>query len=458
MLYYYLIEIIAHLKSTDQKNVLTIDECVPWFFKTIIRTQLQVNVIDRSSLKDRFVFYLRYTIGPIKRLLSCYKFRSRANQFDRFANSNILFYKINSDLTRLKGFPDYLVKNYGKVIVVDNSLLKIKRLFLETDERTYYINPFNLSDFFICLYLTFKLKIEMKRSFNSYKMKLPFLFVLKNQSFFQTLFVLIKEKAYTQLYKSLNPNSVIVSSTFGDPMKRMPLITAKRLDISTILFACRPFLSELRSEDRLIKPDLRNYHNSTIGDETIVLDNASLNHVTGYSTQINVEKFMNSLKGYSTGTIIRDSLLFLFAGKFLNRNLQFIIDELINVGVYFDIIYYREHPNYKINELQKRKLSEISRNVVCLTGKHWSDIEFRRTLAVSINTTAAIDAAERGAAVLWLPYLSEQSLQFIPVMDKLGARSNNNNQTITFIQRFQKDKNFREFQSKLTVKQFEEYV
>jgi hypothetical protein len=76
-------------------------------------------------------------------------------------------------------------------------------------------------------------------------------------------------------------------------------------------------------------------------------------------------------------------------------------------------------------------------NFVDCSAIQMMHIEFRSTIAIAINSTAAVEACSYGAGVIWLPYLNYRSVIFYPVMKILGAFFNNDDEFSNFTIRIQ---------------------
>ena len=451
---YYFIEIIEYLiKEFNEISELKIYTRVTKSFKTLLKKKFIFKIIDKTDVTEKIKQRLRFKIGPLKTI-----FQILAKSF--FISSS-LKNKLPDDLVlilnplersnaRLKGFPNFLETKFTNVFFLDRSLLKIKKFGFSGEQ--YNIKPYKLSVFFKAFVKALKFTKDKyfflkEKDYNS----IGFINYLNEQSFLQTYFIRIKTLAYEEVFKQLNPKCVVVSSTFGDPQKRMPLIIAKKLGIDTILFSCRSFITNMRSEDRIIKPDLLEYNNSTIGNNIYIFDKPSYNHlllsgfpqerIKIYNPQKNIVKEYNN--NNNNNCFYSNSILLLFAHPSYNNSIINLMETLNNQGVKFETILYREHPNDRLTNKQIQLLQDICDNLECISEKLWSDLKFSNVLSITSNSTSGIDAVSRGATLLWLPFLTEHSIQFSQMINNLGYVANNKNEFSIFINNFINDKKFK---------------
>ena len=242
-------------------------------------------------------------------------------------------------------------------------------------------------------------------------------------------------------------------------MNRLALSEAKRFGAQTTVFSCRPFLTENRSEDRLIYSDLKGYNKTTLGDEFIVLDKLSKDHLKKYNYQGRIQLYEFEQANNKDNLLhLKNGLLLLFAGTYLNKSLIELLRDLKTEELRYPVLYYREHPSKKIAQEQYDQLKSVTDKVVCLTGKLWSELYFENVIAVTCNTTAAIDAVSRGCTLLWLPYISEQSLQFSELMDIVGERSDTFEESIKFLKKYNQDTAFRLTVEERIKVQYQQYI
>jgi hypothetical protein len=444
---YYLIELIKHLEiNYNGINEVRLCKAIPMSFKTMLKRELKSKVVNKAPLKTELKLYIRYKLGPLKSIFRILKtsIKYRTKEVKKLPSDTALILKpIYKSYSRLKGFPDELKQRHANIFILDSRLFTVKDY---TSGEETIINPFKASVFLRALKETFSFISFKKKFIKENKARIgDYGAYLKHQSFLQSYYVKLRKLAYLELFKQLNPSSLVVSSTFGDPQKRMPLIMAKWQGVETILFSCRPFITNMRSEDRLIVPDLLNHHNSTIGDEIFIFDKPSFDHLTKSGVQKDKIKLYvprqkpsqnNKTNNYS------NSILLLFAHDSYNDGLIRLFCTLKNEGVTFHSLLFREHPNVTLTEKQLQSLKDVCPNLVAITSELWHNLKFINVLALTSNSTSGIDALSRGASLLWLPFLTEHSLQFTNMMDTLGYTVLNKMEFNQFIRNYLRNLEF----------------
>lgn len=445
---YYIIEIITHInKQFDVIKELRIYTAVTKSFKSILKQNFNFKIIDKTPFLQIIRLQLRFKLGPLKTIFQivCNSF-FLSSSFKRKLpdNSALILTSLKISNARLKEFPSFLDSQFSNVYFLDISLLKIKK-FNSTGEQ-FILKPYKLSIFFKAFVKTL-IHIKDKNLFikgHNYNRN-GFIKYLNQQSFLQTYFVRLKKMAYEEVFKQLYPKCLVVSSTFGDPQKRMPLIAAKQLEIDTILFSCRPFITKMRAEDRILQPDLLEYNKSTLGNHIYVFDKPSYNHLllSGIlKEKIDIYIPLQNLQKKHKKYHFSNTILLLFAHFEYNVSIINIMIELKEKGVKYDNLLYREHPSDKLTINQLKSLENISCNLECISTHVWYELELSNVLAITSNSTSGIDAISRGATLLWLPYLTEHSIQFSYMMKNLGYIAENRKDTFEFIINFLRNKKF----------------
>lgn len=440
VLNYYILEILARLKKDNDNLSVTFEVEQPSYFYAALKYTLKIAFEDKAPLILRWKRLIRYRFGPIQRILAQENFLCIKKKHTEIkSDESYILYDINSDLTRLKGFPNYLTSKGEKINILDHSLDKIKAIDSE-NILTLGLRS-SLKDWFDMV----RKGIKLWRLTKSLKViganKSIFVYVISNQSFFQSFYMVYKERLFYRTFTKLKPSKLYVSTTFGDPVKRLAISTANSLGIDTAVFSCRPYITKMRSEDRLIEADILNYNQTTIGRSFYVLDKWSREHLISSGYQGGVIDYRFNVTGVELKEKcinFNKGIMFLFADQYLNKGLMYMADLLISENYKIDVLYYREHPLVKISESVIRKLKTLSHKVICLTGTQWNALTFDDTLAITCNTTAAIDAVNRGCSLLWLPFISEQSLQFSEVMNAVGHKSVNYDEAVYHVKEFLK--------------------
>ncbi len=398
---------------------------------------IEDNIFEIHYYRDRFDNYLKSVIrqqfGPIKYLVNYFisglNFK-RPKLNKSVEESAFIFSNYQSNLNRLKDFHSDL--NVDNVYILDHSLTKIVDIHSRNEFSTFAYNIHTIYRALAKTYLFYEQRKEViKGTRNSL-----FSTYLYKQTFFQTFYVLLRWEAYHKIFERHKPKQIIVSSAFGDPLRRMPLGAASNTSLKTVLFLCRPNLSYLRAEDRLIRPDLLAYNQTSIGDEIVVLDKYSYEYLCdcGISPEIVKVYNFNNKKAPEAKNRFENGVLLLFAHNKYNDDIIDTLERFINRGLIFNCIYFREHPTVKITKNQIKRLKKIASNVINITKFNWVEISFKNVITFTANSTSAIDANVCGAEVAWCPFYTEHSTQFYPIMKKNGYILNSEQEFYNFLQ------------------------
>ena len=420
--HYYILEQIIELSQTHQINNVVVKYPFPVAAIELFKNNLDFNVIYSANFLFRVKIWFRYKFGPLKDLLNTVLFslsysHKSVQKLKDCINGQIVLARVNHRNERIKGYPQGLLKN-GDVFILDITLLKIENIHTN---RIYRIKV-------ISLRIILNSIIKLIR-FNAYKKSYikrkevynkNFVAYIKGQSLFQTFYIFILEELYRKIFISLKPISVTVSSTFGDPRKRLPLYVSKSLNIKSILFSCRPYLSKLRSEDRLINADLEEYHHACIGDEIIMLDEFSKKYAESFN--INKPVFIFETKESNSINVrrINNSIILLLTDIETNNHLLFDLKKYTKSFGLFSKLYYKEHPNDRLTLPQKEIVRTISDDNESISGLSWSEIVINNSVAIVSNSTAGIEASYSGAKIFWTPYMSKGGLFLYPLMKSVG--------------------------------------
>lgn len=429
---YYIVEILMFLKQKGEIEEIKVLSVLD--FQTIRAIKDNVTDVCYTSNRYRTFFksFIRQHFGPIKYLLNYFvsSLNFKGPKFKKnIDNSAFIFSNYQSNLNRLKDF--HLDLNVDNVFILDHTLTKIVETNSKKQFSTFSYNTHTIYRALVKIHLFYKQRREVIKETNNNLFSTR----LKKQTFFQTLYVLLRWEAYQEIFRKYKPKQLIVSSAFGDPFRRMPLGAAKQVDIKTVLFLCRPNLSYLRAEDRIIQPDIFTYNQTSIGDNIIVLDTSSYESLcdSGISPDcVKVYDFRNMSKPEAKN-IFENGILILFAHNKYNDDIITTLEKFVKQGLSLKYVYFREHPSIKITNHQIKRLEEIASNVINITKYNWVDISFRNVITFTANSTSAIDANSCGAEVAWCPYYTEHSTQFYPIMKNFGHICNSEMEFYNFL-------------------------
>jgi len=442
VLEYFLVELIRFLQmQAPVERINTRYHLKPWVVNEIEKLT-ELKITDEVSSKDKIFTFVRMKFGPIKYLMEYYSNFLKTKHTIPVAdtlNSVFIFYNLNDKLTRLKGFGELLGSK--KQFSLDTSLNELRS---EESSHVYSAGHVGLKKVWESLVNTYHFKRKTGKL--SLENKSIFYYHVKDQSFLQSFYIFLRWEALKQLFDRYSPSELIIISTFGDPLNRMPIAVAKERNISTVLFSCRPMLSSYRPEDRIIDADLRGYNDTSIGDSIVIFDKISRNHLI--KSNINnslIYTFSTSPSSSNSEKLYEDAILVLFANGYYNALYIEYLKKLNKRGFNIGRLLYREHPSHPLFDSQKEELRNLSDHCESLSDLKWSDFKLNNVLTFVCDSTAAIDAVSRGGSVLWVPYLSYDSMMFKTVMDTVGDTCENESELLQKIVSYFTDDTYRQF-------------
>jgi hypothetical protein len=372
-----------------------------------------VNIVVKSSFFETIKKTFRNQFGPIKVLFIYFtiliKKEMKENEaFKLTANKHVFLTNLAISQTRWKDYPNSLALKEKQGYFLDVNLKQYSDIHTN---RRLNIKLFTRNNLIIAVkdsYNIFRISQRDKNAETSiFQQKVI------NQSFLQTLTVVWRFYAWETLFIKYSVTDIHVMTTFGDPFKRLPLAVAKRTGVVGHIFACRPYLSSYRSEDRIISIDTLEESICQIPNDIIVLDKYSQNQLTKFGV---VASIYNPISK-SIKITADDGLLLLFSDATFNVNIIKLISRLKGLKLN---LYIREHPLVKLDDHLKEQLLLTGNSVTDLNQYDWSELHFRNVLTFSANTTAGLDAIARGCDLFWLPFLSQNFLQFAGYANDTG--------------------------------------
>jgi hypothetical protein len=428
---YYLLEILSYINKKYKIEKVEIHYFLPKPVINKISSILPVSL--KYSKKYLINNYIRYQLGPLKYLVSNFFksfLRKRGSKGIEGKNNVVCITNNYFSTVRYKDFPTLLSKKFN-VYLLNISLTKMKNHLTKKEIR--------LNSYSIRLY--FKSFFKSLKQYNSFhstlkKIKNPSVFSLKlkKQSFLQTFYVVLRYETLKKIFSTNKFKYVITITTIGEPLMRMVCAVARVKKIKTIVFSCRYFLSNLRAEDRIIKLDFSSSNGDFFTDFFISFDKISKNHLMQAGVNINSIYTYNEEKKENEQKYINNGIVLLFSSPPYNDKLLTLFETAVKKGFKFENVYYREHPNKGISEEHMKRFKNIFKKNICLNKYKWVEITFINVLAFSSNSTSGIDASSRGASIIWLPFLTEQSIQFKPMMDAIGEVCYDENEFLSFIE------------------------
>ncbi|MGB0805832.1 MAG: hypothetical protein ACPGRC_04020 [Salibacteraceae bacterium] len=378
--------------------------------------------IESVSLKKtvKLKVRLKKTIGPMSYIFGHVKntFFSKVKNNSTVPAIDTLVYKaIRKGTTRFRGFLEE--PENTNAFILDENLQFIK----SPNGKINRIAPFSVTLFAVAFYKALQLHFWGFRKLLESNSLVESL--IKEQSIFQSVYLLYRFEIMKQILGRLNPKQVIVSTSFSDPNNRMFMEASKTMNIPITVLSCRPFLSKYRPEDRIIEEELSVRYNALSLDKFVVFNENDRNYVRSFpylSDKVVMFSPENN-KGFKKTTRFNNGVLILFAHQSYNKYIIELLKRIIPKD-YKGRIFYREHPNVKLTTLELIKLKQIG-NVKCLNQNNWHNMIFEKVVTFTSNSTAVFEAQKRGCDVLWLTYLSINSLQFYELFSNSGTICNN---------------------------------
>lgn len=93
-------------------------------------------------------------------------------------------------------------------------------------------------------------------------------------------------------------------------------------------------------------------------------------------------------------------------------------------------------------------LSDAVKSLVAAMDPDWQDatgqdyqncIERRKTVAVTVFSTSGVDVAAHGSGLIWLPWITDQSITMCDIMDMVGEMTRNRAELARLLQEFRDD-------------------
>lgn len=175
------------------------------------------------------------------------------------------------------------------------------------------------------------------------------------QSFLQSYFVILREKALNDFLGKHKFNFIVSSTNFGDPLRRQYITVSNKYNHKTVNFACRSMYSHLRAEDNAIKSDFYNQDAySSLPDAHIIFDKVSYKHLINHGIdKTKIFHYESPIK-VDEKKEVKDGILILFAHKSYNNDIINMLNEFQCKDLKFNKIYFREHPVVSLSINQKK--------------------------------------------------------------------------------------------------------
>ncbi|PKG43433.1 hypothetical protein [Psychroflexus sp. MES1-P1E] len=409
-LYYYVIGIIK-FSLENQPNIKIKLHCnFENYFAKYIRSNFpQVKVSVNSNLKDK----INYNFGPFKYILKAYKYALK-NVGDKSVLKNKVWLSmpIQPEKHRYK----HLLNRIREEKVFYTGRLEDKINENNEAKSIRFEKELGCKNLLNAFKKAFQLKQNLKQIHPNTLLNLEI-----RQNKIQHFWVmLLKEKAVEKAIKKYKPKSILYTTANTYPFARIISRQAFLNNVPFIVVACRPMFINTRLEERLIEADVKATNDAFVANNFAVWDKFSKN--TLVKAGVDKEKIFvvnqnKQLENSIAKVSLKNALLILFSHEEeLNQRL---VDELLKLDTKTSLII-RQHPLKKLTEKQNKQLTAKFKITQDITSQPYSKYEFTNVLAITINSTAVLEAAQHGCGVIWLPHLNSRSIIFYEIMQKIG--------------------------------------
>lgn len=410
-LYYYLIEVIKYLdKNYDDKRIKVIGE-FDKYFKTYLENQyLKVNVkrkLSKSYVKSR----IRLKLSPVYYIT---KALFKKKNTERINAKVWLSAPFNIEKHRYKHLLDSI--KYDKAFY--SGWLREKVDAKSRGSSLDFIAYLSIKDVFKAI----KESIRLKKYKNNIIVSSLIDYAVKAIPLEQITATLLIETSVGKAIEINKPKQILFTTANTYPPARTIARKAYLNKVPFIIVACRPMFTKARLEERLINADREKINDAHVADAYAVWDVYSKRTLMDqgvdasriYITNQEAANFKNKQKLEK----FENAILILFTHE-ENLNQRFI-DELLKLKTTKDIVI-RQHPLKTLNNKQLELLHNKFTIIGDITAQSYSNYEFKNTMALTINSTAILEAVSHGCGAIWLPYLNSRSLLFYEIMTSLGV-------------------------------------
>jgi hypothetical protein len=455
---YYLIEILSFLVITYEVAEI---HFYKYFDQSVLMKVMQrcnVRVRKKYKFKAKCKSWVRYKFGTLRQLKGMlprvFSFNSiheieglKTKQFD------VILAAHPNSTPRWKSYDKQLKENNKNVLFLHPSISQ----YSYGENYWKPLKLMTLNSILKTVYDTYMFKKSLKGINQNSDIKENLFFrKIKKQSFLQSIIVFIRFDILRKLYDQ-NIRAVHVMTTFGDPLKRLVLAAASNSDIERNIFSCRPALSRLRSEDRLIQTDFMKGITDLTGVNFYGFDSFTRDHIRKSGYPINFIPWKIVESGNTEMTKFQNCVLILFSYSEYN---DFIIDTLERLKMNLPSntkLLLREHQSVRLDSLQMNRLESLGFNVAIITDYLWSELYFKNTLAIVGDSTAGLDALDRGCSLCWITYASEYTTVSYPIMKKVGQLIYSENDLSNFFKKYFDKSKATEIDS-VHQKQYKKYI
>lgn len=246
---------------------------------------------------------------------------------------------------------------------------------------------------------------------------------------------------FDRAIKVIKPEGLFLVTSLASPYSRLPTSIAHRNKIPVFIVASRAMLSVHRAEDRCCKADIEGYNKTSLGDYFFVRDKFSkytlLREKIKNESIYSIDTFDRNIGSIDSEMDydIHNGIILLLT-QYKKNTIIFELIASINIRG-FERIFIRSHPSQKkinnVCESQLNILKSTGLEIINITDIPMKKLKCIDSIAITINSTSGVDIVQTGAGIVWLPFITEQSLQFVDVMNCLGKVCNSQNDFTDFL-------------------------
>lgn len=418
-LYYFIETIIGTLllELDQSKSKITLEGDFDGYYKSYINEKYPSLKIKKKVSK----IYLRrttgYYLGPLKYIF------------------NVLFKRVSSEESEGNIWlsSSYNLKNHRYKHLLDRmnppKAFYAGRLDASIDSSNKEVSLdfrryISIKDILNCLVEALKLNREKRKI----KPQSLIEYLIKTINSPQMIATIIKEKSVANAIKINKPERIFHTTANTFPPARIVARQAYIHNIPFVVVACRPMFTRSRLEERLIEADRLKTNNAHVADAYAVWDAYSKSTLIGqgvdpdciYVTSPDIYK--SKIISPNSKERFENALLLLFTHE--ERLNQKLIEEFVQLNISKNLII-RQHPLKRLTKGQLEQLSDKFEIISDITSEDYSNFEFINTIAITINSTALIEAVSHGCGAIWMPYLNSRAILFFEIMQQMGIIVNN---------------------------------
>jgi hypothetical protein len=428
--FYFMIEVICYLISLRNVKKIILQRVIPKELYHAMKNMLPVPVeYSVFSPFDKLKVLYDKHIKSYKNLGS-FVFRSiKFKVQNKGKIDNIYFVQLRNDsdirryLSVLKNVQSEKIYHFNKFIFRPPNVNNMH--YKEFDFAMFFNFKIFLKTIIIVSKIKFLIRNECRANGHTLNANL-FYRLVSSQTAIQFFKIVTRALLFDEAFKSINVKALYLVSSLSSTHSRLPATIAYRNNIKVVIVASRAMLSNDRPEDRCSSFDINGYNQTYIGDIFFVRDHFSKKTLIEQGIKrgsINVINDTKIINGDKKPAVELNEGIILLLSQYRCNNAIFELIASINLRG-FKNIYLRSHPLKKkinaVSDIQLKILRRVGFDIYDITDIPMEDISCFDCVAMTANSTSGVDIVKVGAGVIWLPFITDQSLLFVQVMVCLG--------------------------------------